>query len=81
MLTEDGHETHFQVNHLSHLLLTLELIPIMLDTASSTGDGRIVIVSALLHKKGEFNPDNMEGQHSYGRMSFYGHSKLYNVMH
>ena len=78
-LTEDGHETHFQVNHLSHLLLTLELLPIMLDTASSTGDGRIVIVSSAFHKSGELNPSNMEGQQSYGRTMFYNNSKLYNV--
>ena len=78
-LTEDGHETHFQVNHLSHLLLTLELLPIMLDTAGSTGDGRIVIVSSSAHKWGELNPSNMEGQQSYVRRIFYGNSKLYNV--
>ena len=67
------------MNHLSHLLLTLELLPIMRDTASSTGDGRIVIVSSVGHKSGEFNPSNMEGQQSYGRMNFYCNSKLYNV--
>ena len=78
-LTEDGHETQFQVNHLSHFLLTLELLPIMLDTASTTGDGRIVIVSSAGHRSGVFDPDNLDGQQSYGRMKFYCHSKLYNV--
>ena len=67
------------MNHLSHLLLTLELLPIMLDTASSTGDGRIVIVSSDGHKWGQLNPDNLEGQLSYSGFKFYCNSKLYNV--
>ena len=78
-LTEDGHETQFQVNHLSHLLLTLELLPIMLDTASSTGDGRIVNLTSYVHSSGVVNPENMDGQKTYGRYMFYCNSKLYNV--
>ena len=80
-MTEDGNESHFQVNHLSHFLLTLELLPIMLDTATSTGDCRIVIVSSKACYSGLFVPDNMNGEQSYGRMAFYSHSKLYNVSH
>ena len=77
--TVDGHEIQFQVNHLGHMLLTLELLPIIRDTARSTGDGRIVFVSSKGHESGVFNPDNLEGQHSYGGLKFYCHSKLYNV--
>ena len=80
-MTEDGYESHFQVNHLGHFLLTLELLPIMLDTATSTGDCRIVIVSSRMHFNSEFIPDNMNGEQLYGRISFYSHSKLYNVSH
>ena len=68
-----------QVNHLSHFLLTLELLPSLTETASSTGDGRIVFVSSSAHKQGSLNPDNMNGEQGCGRQSFYGNSKLYNV--
>lgn len=68
-----------QVNHLSHFLLTLELLPSLIETASSTGDGRIVFVSSSAHKQGSLDPDNMNGEQRYGRQSFYGNSKLYNV--
>ena len=78
-LTEDGNETHFQVNHLSHFLLTFELLPILLDTAHSCADCRIVIVSSSAHKMGRLDPENMNGETSYGIYKFYGHSKLYNV--
>ena len=77
--TEDGFESQFQVNHLSHFLLTLELLPIILDTAGSCNDCRIVLVSSAAHKEGVIDPQNMNGEVSYGRLRFYANSKLYNV--
>ena len=78
-MTGDGYESQFQVNHLSHFLLTLELLPILLDTAHNSGDGRIVIVSSVAHKLGVLDPENMNEEMSYGGMNFYSNSKLYNV--
>ena len=78
-MTEDGYEAQFQVNHLSHFLLTLELLPIILDTASNCGDCRIVIVSSIGHLNAVFEPGNMNAEVSYSRMGFYYKSKLYNV--
>lgn len=78
--TTDGYEMHFQVNHLSHFLMTLELLPLIVETASASRDGRIVLVSSLAHKSGTFDPANMNGEVSYSRFKFYGNSKLYNVM-
>ena len=60
-------------------LLTLELLPLMIDSALTLGDGRIVFVSDADHCKGEFNPGNMNAEQSYARQKFYWHSKLYNV--
>ena len=68
-----------KVNHLSHFLMTLELLPLITETASVSGDGRIVLVSSLWHNQGTFDPANMNGEVSYGRVKFYGNSKLYNV--
>ena len=79
-MTEDGYEAQFQVNHLSHFLLTLELLPIILDTASECGDCRIVIVSSRLHSSGVFAPGNMNAEQEYIRNKFYSNSKLYNVI-
>ena len=78
--TDDGFESMFQINHLSHFLLTLELLPIMLDTAESCKDCRIVIVSSTAHKSGVFDPRNLNGEVSFARLKFYSNSKLYNVM-
>ncbi len=69
-----------QVNHLSHFLLTLELLPTILAAASSTGDCRIVFVSSLVHAwVNEWEPDNLNGEQWYGRTKFYPKSKLWNV--
>jgi len=73
------HTHSTKVNHLSHFLLTLELLPSLLETASSTGDGRIIFVSSGAHSWGTFNPENMNREQNYGRGRFYGNSKLYNV--
>ena len=80
-LTEDGLEIQLQVNHLSPLLLTLELLPILLDTASSTGDGRIIFLSSRAHSGRSWNPETMNPQSEaqYHRMKTYGNTKLYNV--
>ena len=79
-MTGDSYESQFQVNHLSHFLLTLELLPILLDTAHSCEDCRIIIVSSGAHKWGVFDTENMNGEISYSAgMKFYGNSKLYNV--
>ena len=78
--TVDGHEIQFQVNHLGHMLLTLELLPIIRDTARSTGDGRIVFVSSLAQSYGAFEPDNLDGQQSYSALKLYNNAKLFNVL-
>ena len=47
---------------------------------NTDGDKRIVLVSAKLAKVfGVWDPDNLQGDTSYGRVKFYCNSKLYNV--
>ena len=79
VITDDGYESTYQINHLSHFLLTLELLPIIQDTARGCGDCRIVNVSSSGHKMGKFEPQNMNGEQSYGEGDAYCNSKLYNV--
>ena len=71
-----------QVNHLSPFLLTLELLPSILETASSSGDGRILFVSSGAHRRGfgaSFNPENLNSEQQYDRMKTYPCTKLYNA--
>ena len=71
-----------QVNHLSPLLLTLELLPTLVETASSGsggGDCRVVWVASMAHERGIWDPRNMNGEISYSPTTFYQNSKLYNV--
>ena len=78
--TVDGYEMQYQVNYLGHFLLTLELLPVVVETARSQGDVRIVNVSSAAHGWGTLDPNNMNGEVSYSRTAFYGNSKLYNIM-
>jgi NAD(P)-dependent dehydrogenase (short-subunit alcohol dehydrogenase family) len=77
--SEDGYELHLQVNHLSHFLLTLELLPVLQSTARETGDVRVVCVSSVVHGWTDWDPDNMNAERDYSRYKFYFKSKLYNV--
>jgi NAD(P)-dependent dehydrogenase (short-subunit alcohol dehydrogenase family) len=78
-VTEDGHETQFQVNHLSHFLLTALLRP-AIDAAPA---GRIVNVSSTGHtvpKNGlDFGDLDWE-RRKYRGFVVYCHTKLANVL-
>jgi WW domain-containing oxidoreductase len=76
-MTEDGLERHFQINYLGHLLITLNLLSVM---KSSGPDARVVNVSSVGHKLGKFDPSNMDGSQGYSRLTFYGNSKLFQIM-
>ena len=39
------------------------------------------MVSSSGHTRGVFDPENMNGDRDFGSLSFYCHSKLYNVWH
>ena len=71
--------TNQQINHLGHFLMTLELLPNILETASTSGDGRIVFVSSGAHAWANWEPANMNAEQLYDRQAFYPYSKMYNV--
>ncbi|XP_060082480.1 retinol dehydrogenase 12-like [Ylistrum balloti] len=79
--TAEGYELMFQVNYLSQYLLAAHLLPIM---KTSGEDCRIVLVSSEAHRLSEFNLDRIQGkqfnEQSFGRMLFYGNSKLFQIM-
>ena len=73
-LSEDAHELLFQVNHLSHFLLTRILLPRLLESAPS----RIVNVSSGAQTPIDFDDVMLEKDFSGGRA--YAQSKLAQVM-
>lgn len=54
-ITEDGFETTFQVNYLSHVYL----IHLLRDTLIASAPARIILVSSDLHQKSSITRDNI----------------------
>ncbi len=74
MVSEDGLELRFQVNHLSHFLLTRMFLPLLRENAPS----RIVNVSSGAQQAIDFDDVMIENNFSGGRA--YAQSKLAQVM-
>lgn len=77
-LTVDGFERQFQSNHLGHFVLTSELFPYL----SREGARVISVSSSASNIPGPrgLDPDNLNGEKSYGAWPAYGASKLANVL-
>jgi NAD(P)-dependent dehydrogenase (short-subunit alcohol dehydrogenase family) len=78
VLTEDGIEATFAVNHLGPFLLTELLAPRLLAT---TGPARVVNVSSVAHTRGRIHLDDLSLASSWTGYAAYAQSKLANVMH
>ena len=74
-LSQDGFEMNFAVNHLSHFLLTTEILP----NLNNTEDSRIINVSSQLHWDAKPNFQDMQMEKDYQMMNAYNCSKLYNI--
>lgn len=48
-LTDDGFDMTFGTNVVGHFLFTMQLMPLLISTASDRGEARIVNVSSLGH--------------------------------
>jgi len=75
-LTKQGFEIQFGVNHLAHMFLTLELLPMIKEKNNS----RIVTVTSGVQYFGKIQWDDLQGHIKYDRWSSYAQSKLANVM-
>ncbi|KAL6864282.1 NAD(P)-binding protein [Trichoderma novae-zelandiae] len=80
-LTEDGHELHFGVNHLSHFLLFRLLEPALLAGSSPDFASRVVNVSSAAHRlAGLPASDNYSFQRGgYDKWLAYAQSKTANI--
>lgn len=83
-LTKEGYEIQFGTNHLGHALLTKLLMPVLLKTAGSGADVRVINLTSIgqqhLAPKEGFLLDEVETtMSSRSTWERYGHSKLANV--
>tara|TARA_B100000965_G_scaffold223005_1_gene186625 strand:+ start:2573 stop:3478 length:906 start_codon:yes stop_codon:yes gene_type:complete len=75
-LTKQSFEIQFGVNHLAHMLLTLELLPMLNEKTNS----RVVTVTSGVQYFGKIQWEDLQGQIKYDRWASYAQSKLANVM-
>jgi len=75
-ITPDGFEHMFQINHLSHFLLTHQF----LDLLKKSDEPRIINVSSAGYKSGKFDPENLQSEKKFGSFSTYCDTKLLNIL-
>ncbi len=75
-ITEDGFEEMFQINHLSHFLLT----NLLLDVLKKSAEPRIINVSSAGYKSGKFDVRNLQSEQKFGTFSTYCNTKLLNIL-
>jgi NAD(P)-dependent dehydrogenase (short-subunit alcohol dehydrogenase family) len=75
-ITIDGLEESFEINHLSHFILTNLLIEALMNS----DDPRIINVSSGAHTSGRFDPENLQGEKKYNPLATYANTKLYNLL-
>jgi NAD(P)-dependent dehydrogenase (short-subunit alcohol dehydrogenase family) len=76
VLTGDGLETTFQVNHLAPFLLT----HLLQDRLKAAPAARIVVVSSVAHQGGYVDFKNLQGERAFDGYSAYALSKLANLL-
>lgn len=76
ILTEDGFETTFQVNHLSHFLLT----NLLTELIKKSEEGRIINVSSIAHQSADFDLNNLNGEKYFTPYNAYAVSKFANIL-
>jgi NAD(P)-dependent dehydrogenase (short-subunit alcohol dehydrogenase family) len=74
--TEDGFEASFQINYLSHFLLT----QLLLEPLGRSPQGRIINLSSSVHSIGKFEVDNLQSDRRFSVLGTYATSKLLVLM-
>jgi len=76
VLTEDGLETTFAVNHLGYFLLSNLLLPLLKPAPAA----RIVNVASEAHRYAKVDFDNLQAEKKFSSWGSYGQSKLANIL-
>ncbi|MBO6584640.1 MAG: SDR family oxidoreductase [Gracilimonas sp.] len=74
--TVDGLEKTFAVNHIGYFLFT----NLLLDHIKASDYARIISVASEAHRRGEFDPENLQLSEAYKPIKAYGNSKLFNIL-
>lgn len=74
--TEDGFEFTWQINYLAPFLLTLRLLPSLLERP----EARVINISSSGHRAGRIHFDDINMSHDFNGMAAYCQSKLANVL-
>ena len=76
LVTVDGLETQFAVNHLAPFLLT----NLLLEVLKSSAPARIVTVASDMHRGANIDFDDLQSERSYRPTQVYSETKLANVL-
>jgi NAD(P)-dependent dehydrogenase (short-subunit alcohol dehydrogenase family) len=76
VVTSEGNEMTFAVNHLAPFLLT----NLLLKPLAAAGRARIVTVSSVAHQRGRIEFDNLQGEKRFTGYDAYARSKLANIL-
>lgn len=74
-LSKDQQEIQWRTNYLGTIHLTHALLPLLMSSAESSGDARVVNVMSMLHSRGR-NSEFFEPTRPYNSWEAYGQSKL-----
>ena len=82
VLTDDGIELTFAVNHVGPFLLTELLLPRLLESARASGiPSRVINVASIAHTRGRIHASDLTLSGGWTGYAAYAQSKLANVMH
>jgi len=76
VLTPDGLEMTFAVNHLAPFILTHDLLDLLKHSAPS----RLITVSSVAHQRGRLDAQNLQGERKFSPYVAYSLSKLANIL-
>lgn len=76
VITVDGFETTFAVNHLAMFVLTKRI----LELVKNSDYARIINVSSIAHNNGEIDFDNLNAELRFDSYEAYAQSKLANIL-
>lgn len=80
VVTDDGVELTFAVNHIAPFLLT-ELLAPRLEASAQTAPSRVINLSSIAHTRGRIHIDDLTLAKGWTGYAAYAMSKLANVMH
>ncbi|MFW5842151.1 MAG: SDR family NAD(P)-dependent oxidoreductase [Bacillota bacterium] len=75
IITEDGFEAQYQVNHLVPVYLIESFLPLLKKV-----QGMVITTSSDAHKRAKFDHNDIQGLNKYHSVRSYCRTKLYNVM-